>query len=138
MPGGASAGSRSQQSGVWVTPKLPRRRCDDCFVIASTPDPPYTAVIFTSLRTEGDNGYDVMSRRMAELAARQPGYLGVESARDRLGITASYWVDETAAHAWKLVAEHLVAQERGRTAWYTDHQVRGATVMRSYGPDGPR
>lgn len=107
-------------------------------MIVSTPEPPYTAVIFTSLRTEGDNGYDVMSRRMAELAARQPGYLGVESVRDGLGITVSYWVDETAAHAWKQVEEHVVAQERGRTAWYTDYQVRVATVTRSYGPEGPR
>jgi heme-degrading monooxygenase HmoA len=107
-------------------------------VIASTPEPPYTAVIFTSLRTEGDNGYAVMSERMVALAAQQPGYLGVESARDGLGITVSYWVDDVAAAAWKQVAEHVIAQERGRSAWYVDYQVRVATVTRSYGPDGSR
>ena len=106
--------------------------------IADLPEPPYTAVIFTSLRTEGDNGYAVMSRRMLELAAQQPGFLGVESAREDVGITVSYWVDEPAARAWKQVAEHLVAQERGRSAWYSDYQVRVATVNRSYGPQGPR
>jgi heme-degrading monooxygenase HmoA len=106
--------------------------------IARTPAPPYTAVVFTSLRTEGDQGYAEMSRRMDELAAQQPGYLGVESARDGLGITVSYWVDEAAAHAWKQVAEHLVAQERGRAVWYADYLVRIATVTRAYGPDGPR
>jgi heme-degrading monooxygenase HmoA len=107
-------------------------------VIARTPEPPYTAVIFTSLRTEGDHGYAVMSRRMEELAAQQPGFLGLESAREDVGITVSYWADDDAARAWKQVAEHLVAQERGRAAWYSDYQVRVATVTRSYGPDGPR
>ena len=107
-------------------------------MIARTPEPPYTAVIFTSLRTEGDNGYTAMSSRMEALAARQPGYLGVESAREGLGITVSYWVDDAAAAAWKQVAEHLIAQERGRSTWYADYQVRVATVTRSYGPSGPR
>ena len=106
--------------------------------IAQTPEPPYTAVIFTSLRSEGDQGYAVMSERMEALAARQAGYLGIESAREGLGITVSYWADDAAAAAWKQVAEHLVAQERGRQAWYADYQVRVATVTRSYGPDGPR
>lgn len=101
--------------------------------IATTPEPPYTAVIFTSVRTEGDHGYAAMSRRMDELAARQPGYLGVEAARAEVGITVSYWVDEAAAAAWKQVAEHLVAQERGRSAWYEHYTVRVATVTREYG-----
>lgn len=104
--------------------------------LASTPEPPYTAVIFTSLRTEGDHGYAAMAERMLELAAQQPGYLGVESARDGLGITVSYWVDEAAAAAWKQVSEHLVAQERGRREWYADYRVRVATVTRAYGSSG--
>lgn len=108
--------------------------------ISSTPEPPYTAVIFTSLRTEGDHGYAVMAARMNELAAQQPGYLGIESARGDDGgkesITVSYWIDDAAAAAWKQVAEHLVAQQRGRDAWYADYRVRVATVTRAYGPDG--
>ena len=106
--------------------------------IASTPEPPYVAVIFTSLRTDGDNGYGAMAARMEELAARQPGYLGFESARDGLGISVAYWTDEAAAAAWKQVAQHLGAQRLGRERWYRDYQVRVATVTRSYGPDGPR
>jgi heme-degrading monooxygenase HmoA len=102
-------------------------------VIAATPEPPYVAVIFTSLRTDGDHGYAVMSARMDRLAAEQPGYLGMEAARDGLGITVSYWVDEDAAKAWKQVAEHLVAQRRGREAWYSDYRVRVAVVHRDYG-----
>jgi heme-degrading monooxygenase HmoA len=107
--------------------------------IAKTPDPPYVAVVFTSLRTEGDNGYGPMSLRMDQLAAEQPGYLGHESARNPdgvAGITVSYWVDEDAARAWKQVAEHLVAQRRGKDAWYSDYRVRVASVLREYGPDG--
>jgi len=62
-----------------------------------------------------------------------PGYLGVEAAREDVGITVSYWVDEAAAAAWKQVAEHLVAQERGRQVWYDDYRVRVCTVTRDYG-----
>lgn len=103
---------------------------------APTPEPPYTAVIFTSVRTEGDQGYAVMARRMDALAAEQPGHLGIESAHEGdFGFTVSYWVDEAAAAAWKQVAEHLVAQERGRDVWYADYRVRVATVTREYGPD---
>lgn len=104
--------------------------------IADTPEPPYVAVVFTSLRTDGDNGYAAMSARMDELAAQQPGYLGIEAAREGLGITVSYWVDEDAARAWKQVAAHLVAQQRGRDVWYSDYRVRVAVVHRDYGPAG--
>lgn len=102
--------------------------------VAGTPEPPYVAVIFTSVRREGDHGYAAMSARMEELAARQPGYLGIEAARDGLGITVSYWADEESARAWKQVAAHLVAQQRGRDTWYADYRVRVATVTRDYGP----
>ena len=105
--------------------------------IAATPEPPYTAVIFTSLRTEGDHGYDAIARRMFALAAEQPGFLGAESAREGLGITVSYWTDEAAAAAWKQVAEHLIAQARGIETWYDDYVVRVATVTRDYGRPGP-
>jgi heme-degrading monooxygenase HmoA len=99
---------------------------------AVTPEPPYTAVIFTSVRTAGDQGYDAMADAMAELAARQPGYLGMESAREGIGITVSYWRDEDAARAWKDVAAHRIAQARGRERWYADYRVRIATVHRDY------
>ena len=102
--------------------------------IAETPEPPYTAVIFTSTRTPGDNGYTQMLQRMEDLAAEQPGYLGIESVKDGLsGITVSYWRDESDAAAWKQVAEHLVAQQRGQQVWYDAYRVRVATVGRDYG-----
>ena len=103
--------------------------------IANTPEPPYYAVIFTSLRTDGDNGYGAMAERMDALAAQQPGYLGVESAREGLGITVSYWRDLASIRAWKANAEHLVAQQTGRSSWYTDYKTRICKVERDYGLD---
>jgi len=101
----------------------------------STPAPPYYAVIFTSLRTDGDRGYGDTAKRMMELAAQQPGYLGVESARggDGLGITVSYWRDEASILAWKRNTEHQQAQRGGQESWYADYQVRVAKVERAYG-----
>ncbi len=104
-------------------------------MIARTPEPPYVAVIFTSLRTEGDGGYEKMAERMVALAAQQPGFLGVESARgeDGLGITVSYWKDEGAAKAWKGVGEHAGAQALGKARFYSAYKVRVAAVHREYG-----
>ena len=102
-------------------------------MIANTPRPPYYAVIFTSLRTGAEEGYEAMAQRMVKLAALQPGFLGVESAREGLGITVSYWESESAIAAWKRNAEHLVAQERGRSDWYRAYRTRVCRVEREYG-----
>src|SRR5215475_3569563 len=101
--------------------------------IANTPDPPYYAVIFTSHRAEGDHGYAAMAQKMEELAATMPGFLGIESARDGLGITVSYWESLEAIAAWKRNAEHLEAQRRGRTEWYSGFALRVCKVERAYG-----
>ena len=103
--------------------------------IADTPEPPYYAVIFTSLRTAGDDGYGAMAEAMAELARQQPGYLGMESARDGLGITVSYWTDLESIAAWKANVKHLAAQEAGRERWYSHFKTRIARVERDYGFD---
>ena len=100
--------------------------------IAATPAPPYYAVIFTSLRTGGDNGYPATAEAMAALAARQPGYLGIESAREGLGITVSYWDSLESIAAWKQNSAHLVAQQRGRDVWYERFKVRICRVERDY------
>jgi heme-degrading monooxygenase HmoA len=100
--------------------------------IAPTPAPPYYAVIFTSLRTEGDLGYGRMAEAMEKLASTQPGFLGIESARDGLGITVSYWESLESIAAWKQNAQHLVAQHRGRDTWYEEFKVRICRVERDY------
>lgn len=94
---------------------------------ARTPDPPYYAVIFTSLRTNREEAeYAAAADRMLELAAQQPGYLGVESVRDSqgLGITVSYWQDLRSISAWRDQAEHQVIQQQGKEKWYAQYHLR--------------
>lgn len=102
---------------------------------ARLPEPPYYAVIFSSRRTDGDAGYAAMADRMVELAATQPGFLGIESARDAegFGITVAYWRSEADIAAWKAHAEHTRARALGRTLWYEHFEVRVAKVERAYG-----
>ncbi len=102
-------------------------------MLAKTPEPPYYAVIFSSLRTEGENGYGAMADRMVELAATMPGFLGVESAREGLGITVSYWESEEAIRHWHQQAEHKVAQQKGYEIWYRSFKLRICRVERDYG-----
>ena len=83
-------------------------------MIASTPNPPYYAVIFTSERTSFEDGYGEMAERMVELAKQQPGYLGHESARDGIGITVSYWESLEAIRNWKQHTEHSLDNRVGR------------------------
>ena len=101
-------------------------------MIANTPPAPYYAVIFTSTRTDGDNGYGEMANKMVELAKQQEGFLGVESARQEVGITVSYWKDLESIKKWKQHAEHKIAQTKGRAAWYKHYKTRIARVERDY------
>lgn len=103
--------------------------------IARTPQPPYYAVIFTSERTDGDNGYAEMADEMVKLASVQPGFLGVESAREGLGITVSYWESLESIRQWKQNERHLVAQSQGRSDWYQAYKTRICKVERDYGFD---
>lgn len=93
---------------------------------------PYYAVVFTSLRRENENGYAQMSQSMEELAKQQPGFMGMESARNELGITVSYWKTLEAIQNWKQHTDHLVAQQKGRTDWYSWYKVRICKVEREY------
>ncbi len=104
---------------------------------ASTPAPPYWAVIFTSRHGADTSGYDEMAARMVALSADQPGFLGIESVRDAtgVGITVSYWRAQADARAWKAQAEHREAQRIGRERWYREYRVRVARVERDYGTD---
>lgn len=102
--------------------------------IATTPKPPYYAVIFSSIRTHNeDPEYETMAERMVELAAQQPGFLGVESARSEVGITVSYWSDLDSIRAWKENVEHKEAQRLGLERWYSSYRTRIACVERDYG-----
>lgn len=102
-------------------------------LIAETPAPPYYAVIFSSLRNADNEGYDETAARMVELAAEQPGFLGVESVREDLGITVSYWADLQSIKQWKAHTEHRLAQQMGMEKWYSSYKTRIALVERDYG-----
>ncbi len=101
-------------------------------LIAETPQPPYYAVIFSSHKTDHSKGYAETAERMLELAAEQPGFLGVESVREDLGITVSYWADLESIRLWKQHAEHRVAQKSGMNKWYSNYKTRIARVERDY------
>lgn len=102
-------------------------------MIAKTPKTPYFAVIFTTLRTEIDEGYLEMAEKMEALAQKQKGYLGIESARNEVGITVSYWESLEAILAWKNNAEHTVARKLGKELWYKKYQLRICKVEHEYG-----
>ena len=93
---------------------------------------PYYAVIFTSKRTEGDNGYAEMTQLMDSLAKKQKGFIGVDSARNDIGITVSYWKNLEAIKNWKQQTDHLMAQKKGRTDWYSWYNVKICKVEREY------
>lgn len=105
--------------------------------IARTPEPPYYAVIFTSVRTGGDRGYGEMAEKMFALAAKQPGFLGAEGVRaeDGFGVTICYWESLEGIKRWKQDVEHLEAQQQGREKWYRQYKARICRVERDYGFD---
>jgi len=102
-------------------------------MIAKTPKPPYYAVIFSTIRTNVDKDYEETAKRMEELAKLQQGYLGIESARNDVGITVSYWDSLDAILKWKNNTEHTLAREKGRELWYKKYQLRICKVARDYG-----
>ncbi len=102
------------------------------YQIANTPSPPYYAVIFTSVRTDIEHDYAETAERMVELANEEDGFLGVESARNDIGITISYWNSLEAIIRWKNNAEHLIAQQRGIQDWYRYYKTRICRVERDY------
>jgi heme-degrading monooxygenase HmoA len=112
---------------------VPTQGSDTGAGLARTPDPPYWAVIFTSVRNreQGDQ-FDETDQRMMALAAQQPGYLGVETACSDVGITVSYWVDEESIASWRRNADHAFAQYEGRTRWFDAYELRVARVERAH------
>ncbi|MBP2639610.1 MAG: hypothetical protein H6Q66_561 [Firmicutes bacterium] len=100
--------------------------------IVKTPEPPYYAVIFTSMRTEGDHGYGQMAREMVEMVSKMDGFCGVESLRNSAGyeITISYWTSLEAIKQWKEEPRHLVAQKNGKELWYKMYASRVCRVER--------
>ena len=100
--------------------------------VAKTPAPPYYAVIFSSIRNDGDNGYSEAATRMLALATSQPGFLGFETARQEIGISVSYWTDLEAIRAWKENSAHREVQNNAKD-WYRSFRVRVCRVEKEHG-----
>ena len=93
---------------------------------------PYYAVIFTSVLNDVEDGYLEMAQKMEQLAKEQLGFIGVESARNEIGITVSYWESLEAIKNWKANLDHLEAQQKGRSVWYKSYKVRIAKIEHEY------
>ena len=102
-------------------------------MIAKTPNSNYYAVIFTSILEGDDPMYHKVSDQLVGLAKEQAGFLGIESARNDIGITVSYWKDLESIKKWKNQMDHSAAREQGRTKWYRSFKVRICKVERDYG-----
>ena len=96
---------------------------------------PYYAVIFTSIKSPDDTGYEQMSEQMLSLASQQKGFLGAESARDGIGITVSYWQTLQDIKMWKNNLAHKKAQVLGKQKWYQHYKIRIAKIEKEYGFD---
>lgn len=102
-------------------------------MIATTPLPPYYAVIFTSeLKHDDLPEYHETANQMIELAKTQEGFIGIESARSEIGISVSYWRSLEAIKKWKSNAEHIISQEKGKSDWYKSYKTRISLVERDY------
>lgn len=101
--------------------------------IIKTPEPPYIAVIFTSIR-KSDEGYTDMSELLDNLSKEQEGFLGMESVRNEAGegVAVSYWTDEKYIREWKHKTLHQQAQKLGKERWYDKYKVRICKVQRDY------
>lgn len=101
-------------------------------VLAHTPEPPYYAVIFATLQSEDLQGYAETAVTLEELARKQPGFLGYDSARSEIGITVSYWKDLDSIELWKKNLFHVAAKEKGKSQWYSKYSLRIAKVEIEY------
>ncbi|WP_037886577.1 antibiotic biosynthesis monooxygenase family protein [Streptomyces sp. NRRL S-646] len=98
-------------------------------------EPPYYAVVFTSLRTEADGGYGETAQRMGELVKEVPGFLGEDSARTPggLSVTVAYFRDLAGIKEWRNHTEHRAAKAYGREHWYERYSLHIAKVEHSHG-----
>jgi heme-degrading monooxygenase HmoA len=101
--------------------------------IASTPEPPYYAVIAPAVLRADVAGYPEMAARLVELAREIDGFLGIETCfQGNFAIAISYWRSLDAIETWRNHARHLHAKDLGRTRWFESYITRIARVERAY------
>lgn len=97
-------------------------------MISKTLKPPYYAVIFTSVLEEEHIEYHDTAIKMVEMAKEVDGFLGIESAREEIGISVSYWKDLESIQKWREHSEHRLAKNKGIEKWYKSYALRIAKV----------
>ena len=93
---------------------------------------PYYAVIFASEQTSVTRGYNMAAQHLEELAQEMPGFLGIDHARNEVGITISYWKTLEDIAKWKAQTDHQAAQTKGKSTWYEAFTIRICKVERQY------
>ena len=91
------------------------------------------AVIFKAEINKIDKSYSETALRMRELAINKYGcteFVAVTEGNNEIAI--SYWETQEQIVKWKQDAEHLVAQEQGRSTWYKSYRVEVVEVIREY------
>jgi heme-degrading monooxygenase HmoA len=103
--------------------------------------PRYAAVFPWSRNDNGElDGRVRAAQEMMALASRQPGCLGVETARGSKGpsMVISYWRDLDAFDAWRAKGDDAAARRRGRDAWCDLSGFRVSRVKPPLGQGGLR
>lgn len=104
-------------------------------MLIETPVPPYYTVIFSSIRTEVEEGYTELNDELWLDAQKLDGFIGADSVRkdDGEGITTLYFKDMETIHQWAKYQKHIRAKELGKEKWYKDYKVRIGKIEREYG-----
>lgn len=91
------------------------------------------AVIFRAKVAQVDEEYSLIAKRMRQLAIEKYGCSEFTSVtEDNEEISISYWKTQEQIKAWKNDAEHIAAQELGKSKWYSWYKIQVAEVMREY------
>ncbi len=91
------------------------------------------AVIFRAQVAELDDEYGQMAERLRTLALERYGCTEfVSMTEGDREMALSYWPSLEHIKAWRHDAEHLVAQELGRTKWYRSYSVQVVELLREY------
>ena len=91
------------------------------------------AVIFRAKDAEIDEEYSRTAGRMRRLALEKYGcteFTSVTGGDEEISI--SYWETQEQIKAWKNDAEHIAAQEIGKSRWYRWYKVQVVKVVREY------
>jgi heme-degrading monooxygenase HmoA len=96
------------------------------------------AIIFEVYPADGRKGeYLDIAAEMRPMVEEVDGFISVERFQsltdpDKL-LSLSLFRDEDAVENWRRLAEHRVAQAKGRAGVFRDYRLRVAHVLRDYG-----